>query len=110
MNRKTWTVLLGLCIAAGLSAALVACNGDGENRGGSDSDSDGDSDGDTDTGPDECADYRTTYPAAPYGTTVDAVMADVPDLIDGDSNPHDLFEIFQNTGVVALAIANAFDT
>jgi hypothetical protein len=116
MRREILGALLGLVAAAGLSLAFTACNGD-ENRGdGSDGDTDGDGDGDTDgdsdsdTGPDECADYRTEYPAGPYGTAVNSVIADIPNLVDGTGASHNLFELFQDKSVVAIAIANAFDT
>jgi hypothetical protein len=111
MRRETWGALLGLLAVAGLSLALAAC--DEDTRGdSSDGDADGDSDGDSDSDSDadECADYRTVYPEGPYGTAVESVMADIPGLVDGNNDPHDLTEIFLDTSVVALAIANAFDT
>ena len=110
MQRRLVNIHLGICAAAGLSLALASCDGN-ENRGdGSDGDADSDGDTDSDTGPDECADYRSTYPAGSYGTAVGDVIADFPGMIDGDGVSHNLTEIFQDTSVVAIAVANAFDT
>jgi hypothetical protein len=75
-----------------------------------DSDTDSDSDTDTDTDTDECVGYRTEYPSGPYGTSLGDVLADFTGMVDGDANPHDMFEIYQDPSVVALAIANAYDT
>ena len=66
---------------------------------------------DDDTGDDDaCSDYRTQYPAGPYGFNVNSVLEDFPDMVDGQGNPHDLGEIYADTSKVALVIANAFDT
>jgi hypothetical protein len=121
MQRRFWTTILAICTAAGLSLALAACNdsdetrgdgSDGDSDGDSDSDSDGDTDGDTDgdSDADECADYRSTYPAGPYGTAVGSVIADFTGMVDGDGTSRNLFEIFQDKSIVAIAVANAFDT
>ena len=114
MKRELWRVLLGVCVAAGLSLALAACDGN-EKRGDSsdgDGDGDADSDGDSDSNSDadECAGYRAEYPAGPYGTSVGSVIADFPGMVDGDNVSHNLFEIFQDTSVVAIAVVIALDT
>ena len=106
MRREILGALTVLLAAAGLWLALSACDSD-KPRGDS---SDGDSDSDSDTEADECADYRTVYPGEPYGTAVGDVIADFPGMVDGEGNTVDLFGIFQDTSVVAIAVCNAFDT
>jgi hypothetical protein len=140
MKRELWRALVCLCLLAVWPVGQVACDkggggsgdtdvdGDGDGDGDGDTDSDTDTDVDTDadtdtdtdtdtgtdtdtsTDTDSCTGYRTVYPAGPYGTAVGDVLADFTGMVDGDSNPHDMFEIFQDTGIVAIALANAFDT
>ena len=59
---------------------------------------------------DECEGYRTEYPAGPYGTAVNSVLADVPGMVYGDGSPVSFMDIYQDTTKVALLIVNAFDT
>lgn len=84
-------------------------SGDSGDDGGSGTGDDGASDSGTGGGG-PCEGYRSEYPGGPYGTSVGSVLADVPGMVDGSGNPHDFFEIYQDTSKVALAIANAFDT
>ena len=84
-------------------------NGDTEDT--QDGDTEDTQDGDTeDTQNDECSDYRSSYPAGSYGTTVGSVIEDVPGMVDGDGNARSFAEIYADTTKVALVIANAFDT
>lgn len=82
----------------------------GSDDGGSDDGGTSGDDGATTGGGGPCDGYRSEYPAGPYGTTVGSVLADVPGMVDGQGNPHDFFEIYQDRTVVAMVIANAFDT
>lgn len=59
---------------------------------------------------DACADYRTVYPAGPYGLSQGSVLDNFPGMVDGQGNSHDLVEIFEDTSKLVLVIANAFDT
>jgi hypothetical protein len=98
-------------------------DGDGTSDGGSgDAGDDGDDGGEgSDTGDDgasdsgagdedDCADYRTVYPAGPYGTSVGSVLDNPPGMVDGNGTPHDFFEIYQDKSKVALVIVTAFET
>lgn len=93
----------------GLLLLLIGCPQDRDRTFGDDDDSDAGAEDDDDA-VDVCADYRTVYPEGPYGTSQGSVLADFPSMVDGDGTPRTLFEIYQDTSVAALVIANAFDT
>jgi hypothetical protein len=57
-----------------------------------------------------CAEYRTEYPAGPYGFTVGSIMEDIPGMVDGEETPMSLTDLHQDTSKTVLVIANAFDT
>ena len=57
-----------------------------------------------------CVDYRTSYPEAPYGYSVDSVLEDFPGMVDGNDNAQTLTALHQDTSKTVLVIANAFDT
>ncbi len=106
-STLAWSLGL-LLLAAGCSTQPVPADDD---------DTDGDDDagdddaGDDDAGDDDaCADYRAEYPAGPYGNTVGSVVEDFPGMRDGEGVFRSLEEIFADTSVVALVVANAFDT
>jgi hypothetical protein len=108
-----------LCILALATwSSHIACDdqesrgSDGDTDGDSDSDSDSDTDSDTDSDSDadECADYRASYPEGPYGTATGSILADFPGMQDGQGNLHNLEEFFLDTSIVAVVIANAFDS
>jgi hypothetical protein len=108
MRRKPWDVLMLFCLLAVWPLGQTACDTSGGGNG-SDADSDSDSDSDSD-GDGDCADYRSTYPAGPYGTAVGSVFQDPTGLVDGDGNSHNFEELFSDPSIVAIAIANAYDT
>ncbi len=88
---------------------LLGCPSRG-GGGGGDDDDDSAVAQDDDDAVDACADYRTVYPPEPHGTSLGSVLADFPGMVDGDGNPHTLFEIFEDRSVAAAVIVNAFDT
>jgi hypothetical protein len=110
--RPMFAALLGL-----LSLALVACptsrRGGGGGFGDDDDDAtsaDDDDVSDDDDAVDACADYRQVLPSGPYGTSLNSVLDDFPGMVDGDGNSHSLFELFQDTSLGLVVVANAFDT
>ena len=108
MYRLLMTVLLGLALLGCPPSTQI---GDDDDDFSSDDDDVADDDvADDDDDDDECSDYRTVYPSGPYGTNPNAVLADVPGMVDGQGNPHDFEEIYRDTSKLVLVIANAFDT
>jgi len=101
-STLAWSLGL-LLLAAGCTTQPVPADDD---------DTEGDDDaGDDDAGDDDaCADYRAEYPAGPYGHDVGSVVEDFPGMKDGSGAFRSLEEIHGDTSVVALVVANAFDT
>ncbi len=117
MYRLLMTFLLGLALVGCPPASNVPSDDDDDDDDATADDDVADDDdvsdddvADDDDDDDACADYRTEYPGGPYGTSVGAVLADVPGMVDGQGNPHDFEEIYRDTSKVVLVIANAFDT
>jgi len=66
--------------------------------------------GDDDDDPVDCSDYRVDYPGEGHGTTIGAVLADLPGMVDRDGVPQSLEPYFLDHSLLVLVIVNAFDT
>lgn len=62
------------------------------------------------TGSGDCADYRTVYPAGPYGTAVGNTLMEMPGMVLPDGTMTGLNDIYADKSKVALLLVNAFDT
>ena len=58
----------------------------------------------------ECAGYRSSYPAGPYGFGVGDVIDDLPGMVDQYGDVQSLVDIFGDRTKMALVLSNAFDT